>query len=292
MKNLKKVLALVLACVMVFGTVTMAAGTGYPDVAEDAAYAEAVKTLSALNIIKGDENGNFNPDATITRAEMAKILCTMLNTGDLATTGTIFADVPAAHWASGYIAYAQQLGYIDGYGDGNFGPEDPVTYNQVLKLVMATLGYTYMANEYGGYPTGYLYVAANAEVTKGATGSGDEPAARSTVAIIVNNAMNTPLMERTTYGTESLWSILDGGIGSGNVQREFKTLLTKQKIFLVEGYVSDTYLQDTSMKDGFIDVVITKNLKIDVEDKLGATGSGHCNKANVDATLAGDDATD
>ena len=302
MKNLKKVLALVLACVMVFGTVTMAAGSGYPDVADDAAYAEAVKTLSALNIFKGDENGNFNPDATITRAEMAKVLCTMLNTGDLATTATSFADVPASHWASGYIAYAQQLGCIDGYGNGNFGPEDPVTYVQVVKLVMATLGYTSMANEFGGYPTGYLYVAANQEVTKGAVAGNDEPAARSLVAVLVNNAMNTPVMERVTYGTDARWEVLDGGIGSGNIKREFKTLLTKQKIYKVEGSITDTYLQDTSMKDGFVDVEITKDLKIDVEDKIDATpvyetvdGTKvltHWNKINVDASLAGDDATD
>ena len=296
MKNLKKVLALVLACVMVFGTVTMAAGSGYPDVADDAAYAEAVKTLSALNIFKGDENGNFNPDATITRAEMAKVLCTMLNTGDLATTATSFADVPASHWASGYIAYAQQLGCIDGYGNGNFGPEDPVTYVQVVKLVMATLGYTSMANEFGGYPTGYLYVAANYEVTKGAVAGNDEPAARSLVAVLVNNAMNTPLMERVTYGTDARWEVLDGGIGSGNIQREFKTLLTKQKIYKVEGSITDTYLQDTSMKDGFVDVTITKDLKIAVEDKLNAAALGTTPQtwaiANVDASLAGADATD
>ena len=293
MKNLKKVLALVLACVMVFGTITMAAGTGYPDVADDAAYAEAVKTLSALNIIKGDENGNFNPDATITRAEMAKILCTMLNTGELAQRETSFNDVPSSHWASGYISYAQQLGCIDGYGDGNFGPEDPVTYVQVIKLVMATLGYTYMANENGGYPTGYLYVAANAEVTKGVAASGDQPAARSTVAVIVNNAMNTPVMERTAYGTESVWQVLDGGIGSGNVVREFKTLLTKQKIYKVEGKVTDTYKNNTSMKDGLVNVTITKDLKIDVVDRLDATGtSAPWTIANVNASLAGDDATD
>ncbi len=296
MKNLKKVLALVLACVMVFGTVTMAAGTGYPDVAEDAAYAEAVKTLSALNIIKGDENGNFNPDATITRAEMAKVLCTMLNTGELAQRETTFNDVPASHWASGYVSYAQQLGCIAGYGDGNFGPEDPVTYVQAVKLVMAALGYTYMAEENGGYPTGYLYVAANADVTKGVSASGDSPAARSTVAVIVNNAMNTPLMERTAYGTTSVWEVLDGGIGSGNVGREFKTLLTKQKIYKVEGKVTDTYKNNSSMKDGLVNVTITKDLKIDVVDRLDAAAQGTTPETwvvnNVNASLAGDDATD
>ena len=267
MKNLKKVLALALACVMVFGLAVSAAGTGYPDVAEDATYAEAVKTLSALGIIKGDENGNFNPDATITRAEMAKILCTMVNSGDLAETATKFTDVPATHWASGYVNYAQQLGYIDGYDATTFGPEDPVTYEQVLKLVMAALGYTYKAQENGGYPTGYLFVAADAEVTKGAAGKGPEAAPRSTVAVVVNNAMNTPLMERTSYGTESVWEEMDG---TGT--KAFKTLLTqKHKTYKVEGKVTNSYKQDADKKDGYVDTEITKTLKIDVENVLGAT---------------------
>lgn len=300
MKNLKKVLALVLAVAMVFGTVAFASGTGYPDVADDAVYAEAVKTLSALNIIKGDENGNFNPDATITRAEMAKILCTMVNSGDLAPAATSFEDVASDHWASGYIAYAKGLGYIDGYDATSFGPEDPVTYEQVVKLVMAALGYTYKANENGGYPTGYLYVAADADVTKNAPGSGPEPAPRSTVAIIVNNAMNTPVMERTSYGTESIWEELDGTNG-----KQFKTLLTKMKVYKVEGKVTNSYKNDSNLKDGYVDTYITKTLNIDVESKLGATAeqaaqlvngvntlvyTGAYNLRNIDAT--GTDAPD
>ena len=266
MKNLKKVLALVLACVMVFGTVAMA-GSVYPDVADDANYAEAVKTLSALGIIKGDDQGKFNPDATITRAEMAKILCTMIGSGDLAATATKFSDVADNHWASGYIAYAQQLGYIDGYDATTFGPEDPVTYEQVLKLVMAALGYTYKAQQNGGYPTGYTYVAADREVIKGAAGDGPEAAPRSTVAVIVNNAMNTPVMERTTYGTDVVYEELDG---TGT--KIFKTLLTsKHKTYKVEGKITNTYKQDTNLKEGYVDTYITKTLNIDVEDKIGAT---------------------
>ncbi len=275
MKNLKKVLALVLACVMVFGTVAMA-GSVYPDVADDAIYAESVKALSALGIIKGDENGNFNPDATITRAEMAKILCTMLGTGDIAPANTIFSDVPSSHWASGYVNYAQQYGCIAGYGDGTFGPEDPVTYEQVIKLIMAALGYTPMAEENGGYPTGYLYVAADMEVTERAVGNGPEPAPRGTVAILVCNAMNTPVMERVSYGTEAVWDILDGGSYNGiyGVQsREFKTLLTsKHKVYKVAGKVVDSYKGEASLKDGIVNTEIWDRMKIGVDKLLGATG--------------------
>lgn len=269
MKNLKKVLALVLACAMVFSIgVTATAATAFPDVAEDASYAEAVNILSALGIIQGDENGNFNPDATITRAEMATILCTMDGAGELSPTATKFTDVAADHWASGYINYAQQRGYIDGYDATTYGPEDPVTYEQTIKLIMAALGYTYSAQENGGYPVGYLYVAADTGVTKGApTTGGTEAAPRSTVAILVYNAMNTPMMMRVSYGTESIWQAQDG---TGT--RAFKTLLTeKHDTFKVEGKVTSSYKQNTNMRDGYVNTEITKTLKVDVEGELGAT---------------------
>ena len=67
-----------------------------------------------------------------------------------------------------------------------------------------------MAEENGGYPAGYLFVAASAEVTDRAPGNGPEAAPRSTVAMLVNNAMNAPIMERTSYGTESVWEVQDG----------------------------------------------------------------------------------
>lgn len=297
MKNLKKVLALVLACAMVFSIgVTATAATAFPDVAEDASYAEAVNILSALGIIQGDENGNFNPDATITRAEMATILCTMDGAGELSPTATKFTDVAADHWASGYINYAQQRGYIDGYDATTYGPEDPVTYEQTIKLIMAALGYTYSAQENGGYPVGYLYVAADTGVTKGApTTGGTEAAPRSTVAILVYNAMNTPMMMRVSYGTESIWQAQDG---TGT--RAFKTLLTeKHDTFKVEGKVTSSYKQNTNMRDGYVNTEITKTLKVDVEGELGATPVQNASNSsvidyytlnNIDAT--GTDAAD
>lgn len=267
MKNLKKVLAFVVACSMVFGMVAAAAGTGYPDVAEDATYAEAVKVLSALDIIQGDENGNFNPDATITRAEMATILCTMVASGELSPTDCGFTDVAADHWASGYIAYARQLGYIDGYDESTFGPEDPVTYEQVIKLIMAALGYTYYANMSGGYPAGYILAAAEQEVTNGVYGKIGEPAPRSTVAMLVYNALNAPVMERATVGTETTYQVQDG-----TNNKPFKTTLTnKLKTFKVEGMVTNSYKQDADMRDGYIDYKITRTLNIDVERELDAS---------------------
>lgn len=230
MKNLKKVLALVLAFSMMLSVVAFAS---YNDVDADADYAGAVELLSALNIIKGDDLGNFNPDNTITRAEFAAIVCRakgLENAAEGAKGATSFKDVAADHWASGYINLATQNGIINGYGDGNFGPEDKVTYEQAVKMLVCALGFEPMAANKGGYPTGYLVVANQYKITAGVKSSVEAP--RKTVAQLVYNALTTPMMDQTSYGTDASWEVLDG-----KNDREYKTLLTDMDVYIATGVV-------------------------------------------------------
>ena len=230
MKNLKKVLALVLAFSMMLSVVAFAS---YNDVDADADYAGAVELLSALDIIKGDDLGNFNPDNTITRAEFAAIVCRakgLENAAEGAKGATSFKDVAADHWASGYINLATQNGIINGYGDGNFGPEDKVTYEQAVKMLVCALGFEPMAANKGGFPTGYLVVANQYKITAGVKSSVEAP--RKTVAQLVYNALTTPMMDQTSYGTDASWEVLDG-----KNDREYKTLLTDMDVYIATGTV-------------------------------------------------------
>mgnify|MGYP004540121079 CR=1 FL=1 len=82
MKNLKKVLALVLAVVMIMGTVAVASAKDYADIKADSDYAEAIDVLSNLNILDGFKTGetyNFQPDGYFTRAQAAKIVAIVHN---------------------------------------------------------------------------------------------------------------------------------------------------------------------------------------------------------------------
>ncbi|MBQ4160431.1 MAG: S-layer homology domain-containing protein [Clostridia bacterium] len=248
MRNLKKLLALVVACVMVFGVVASAAIVNFPDVASNAKYAEAVKVLSALNIINGDDKGNFNPDQNVTRAEMAKILCAMISKAEFGKTASGFEDVTADHWASGYVKYAKGLNIINGYNDKEFGPEDNVTYEQAIKLIVAALGYTYMAEDQGGYPSGYMMVAADLKLTNKVTiTDSTAPAKRSDIAMLVYNALEVNLMERVTYGTEAKYEPVAKNL-----------LNNKLGVYRVEGMVVNTFKNDTSMDEGEIDYSISK----------------------------------
>lgn len=167
--------------------------TPFPDVPSDADYAEAVAVLAELGIFKGDRAGNFNPDQTISRAETAAVICRMLGVAEEAAqlTTVVFTDVPASHWAVGYVAKAQELGIIGGYGGGKFGPGDPVTYEQMVKMLVCAWGYGDDGQAAGGYPNGYLTLANELGITDDMHSSNSQWVPRSVVAQLSYNTLNT-----------------------------------------------------------------------------------------------------
>lgn len=229
---MKKLLALLVGVCMVL---SMSVGVmAYPDVKEGTYVSEAVNVLSNLDILNGYEDGTFKPEATITRAEMAKIVCETLGYYGMGSDKTPFDDVDPKHWAADYINTAASFGIINGYGDGKFGPEDTVTYEQAIKMVVCALGYEPMAISKGGWPTGYTSVAANIGLTKGMSSS-----ARGDIAVLIYNALITPVMEQTSYGSDDRYEVLDG---AGN--KEYRTILTKRDIYIATGIVGDTFDKD------------------------------------------------
>ena len=107
----------------------------YSDVASGAWYNHAVSTLSAMGIIKGS-NGKFNPNAPITRAEFAAIAARFDDKAN--TTAVDFSDI-ASHWAKDEISAAANNGWINGYTDGTFRPNNKITRAEAMTLVNRVL---------------------------------------------------------------------------------------------------------------------------------------------------------
>ena len=140
--NQKKVLALVLAFACAF---TMFAGAAFTDQA-DIQSTEAVDALTGLGVIEGYTDGSFKPDATVTRAEMAKMIFTILNGGNddasaYTNLPTSFTDVNGT-WAAGYIKYLQNSEIIAGKSATKFAPNDTVTGLEAAKMLLVVAGYT------------------------------------------------------------------------------------------------------------------------------------------------------
>ena len=80
MRNLKRALSLTLASVMLLGMLVVGAGAaGFPDVNDDEHHVEAIEVLQAINVMVGDENGNFGPESQVNRSQMAVIMANLMN---------------------------------------------------------------------------------------------------------------------------------------------------------------------------------------------------------------------
>ena len=276
-KNLKKVLSAVIAMALAFSLVpaSFAAKVTLSDVADTASYATAVNTLVALNVINGYEDGTFLPDNKITRAEATKVMVAALNQLDAAEGmkgATQFTDVEAKHeWATGYINAGVQNGYINGMGDGTFAPDAEVTYAQMVKMLVSAMNYDQYATYLGGYPNGYLSIAASEKITEGVNANANDAVTRAQVAQLVYNALNAPIVENTGMTWTSDGKLVPtikkmDGKGTGDAATNYKSILTEYfNAYYVEGYVLDTAKGGTLDK-GEVSFGIAKTEKYDHDD--------------------------
>ena len=145
MRNLKRALSLALAAAMLIGMMVVgASAASYKDEAS-IINTEAVDVLSGLGVIGGDQNGNYNPTATLTRAEFCVMMANALTGGKFDKTlfeGTVtpFTDING-HWGQAYIAYCYSAGVIAGTSTTTFSPDNTLTAAQASAILLSALGY-------------------------------------------------------------------------------------------------------------------------------------------------------
>ena len=154
MRNLKRVLSMALASVMVLGlTVVGASAANFNDQAE-IENTTAAAVMNAIGVLEGNEKGDFMPDGILTREQAAKIICYMLmgpeNAEKLGASGTKFSDVAADRWSAPYIAYCANMGILAGDGTGKFNPEGELTGHAFAKMLLVALGYDATVQNYVG----------------------------------------------------------------------------------------------------------------------------------------------
>ena len=194
MKNLKKILALVLAFACAF---TMFAGAAFTDQADIKVENEVVDTLIELGVINGYTDGSFKPNDTVTRAEMAKMIY-VLRTGNSDASAynndkTSFTDVNG-HWAAGFIKYCQSVGIIAGQSATKFAPDQTVTAQEAAKMLLVTLGYD--ANKAGlvgiNWASKTNALADENGLLEDVNTSFTGPCPRQYAAQLIYNAIDTP----------------------------------------------------------------------------------------------------
>ena len=176
--------------------------TAFSDMKETDYYAQAATALEQLDILAGYPDGTFGAEKSITRAEMAAIVCRMIDKeadAEEAKGKTIFDDVSSDHWASGYINIASKEGIINGDGNGKFRPEDDVKHEEAIKMVVCALGYgDDIEVDAKDWSKGYLEVADEKGISADLKGTKGKASTRGDVAVMSYNGLSVDLAAPTT----------------------------------------------------------------------------------------------
>ena len=202
MRNLKRALSLGLTATMISGLMVMgSSAASYADVTSKQ-NEEAIEVLKTVGIMVGDENGKFNPEAKVTRNEMAVVMCNLLDYTVASYKGTSpFTDVP--EWAEPYVAACYTNGITSGYDAKTYGGSDTVTTGQAALMLLKALGYFQYSADFG---SDWLVETTKNGSTAGlfdgvATGA-KEALTRNDVAQMVLNALEADLVKAEKNGSD------------------------------------------------------------------------------------------
>ena len=232
----------------------MFAGAAFTDEADIKA-TDAVNMLTALGVIEGDPDGSFRPDATVTRAEMAKMIFVVRNNtiDDSAyeNNSSKLTDINS-HWAKGYIKFCESQGIIAGYGDNTFKPDATVTGVEAAKMLLVLAGYD--ADKAGlvghDWSTNTLRYAGSAGILDDVNSGLESGLPRQYAAQMIYNTLDTNRV-KWSNDSQSFDDILNGGVKETvgkaymGLSSDVGTLISIDRdsltIKLDESYDSDNY---------------------------------------------------
>ena len=257
-----------------------------------AAVKAAVKRLGTLGLTKGDDKGNYNETKEVTRAEFATFLVRALGLEDAAqiakTNNTVFKDVPASHWATGYINVASGQELIKGVGNGKFAPDAKVSYAEAVTMLVRALGYK---DEFlpGPWPGNYIARANSERILDGVTVS--DKLTRGEMAIMLNNTLDAETVEQKFFGSNNDWqrtgkSLLESKLRIEKVKnlrvvanKRLESGLKSDEV-RVEVLKNDLKIGNRTYSKGNTPVIkISKN--VDTDKYLGAEVTAYINTSNT-----------
>lgn len=294
MRTLKKVLALSMVFAMAF---SMMAGAAFNDQDQiDASLVEDIQLLTALDVFQGDEKGDFNPTANVTRAQAAKMIYVLKNNGqdDEAAAfkgNSVYSDVPSGHWAEGYINYATNLGIMSGWTEGavrKFDPNGNVTGIELTKMLLCMIGYRSDIQGYtgNGWQTNVLRDGATSAITTNYLPTIYNAAPRQWTARLMANAVNAP------YVTYSRGEVVMGHATDPSKSYGEQYLGLR----MVEGYLKnagkvalDLNATTVSLDDDGDKIVLSATKNLAAPGVIGDDSNGAINtfKTTVDPMMLG-----
>lgn len=237
--------------VLVLTMTNVAFAKSFSDV-KNTNYSDSVEILTEFEIINGYEDNTFKPTKEIKRSEMAKLLIVAMGKEESVNknvTKQPFPDVPVTHWAAGYIELASELDLIKGYPNGNFAPDDTVSYVEAVTMMLRALNYGSELDNLS-WPDGYMQKATNAKLTENVSYNDvNADAIRGEISNMLWNTMKAHTREiKSTTST----GIVNYGDGKTLIEKAFSDKYT---------YIEDVVVVDVDVKNDTI------TLEIDNKEK-------------------------
>ena len=175
---------------------------------------QAVQIARALGIMTGDKNGNMNLSSSVTRAEFAKMTIAASKYKDSVGAGegvSVYRDVKSDYWASRYIQLAVNEGWLTGYTDGTFRPENNILLEEGATVMLRLLGYS--AEDFqGAFPSAQLTKFNALGLNAGISTTKGSNLSRLDCAKLFANLMVTPMKNNEIYGVNLGYDIKNGHI--------------------------------------------------------------------------------
>lgn len=199
---IKRIFAMLLAAGICLGIICsfIPSAGAFSDIG-DGDVAEAVAVLGGMNIVSGYSDGLYHPSELLTRAQFSKLAVLIENHGDQLKSSayrSLFSDVGSTNWALAYVNLAYTEGLVQGYGNGTFGPDDPVTCGQAVTIALRILGYT--TDDVGPFwPEDYMEKASALGLLDGISKGANESLNRGEAALLLYNLLNQDTADGEEY---------------------------------------------------------------------------------------------
>ncbi len=195
---------------VLFITAIMLISVLSPVYAEEEELSLPVKTLMALGILEDDLT--FDEEKEVTRGEFIEMVMNIV--GDVVYRNEIeFSDVPNDHPSYNAVMSAASMGLISGIGNGEFLPDEQITFAQAVRMLVNLAGYTSRAEYEGGYPNGYMNVGRSLDLFNSA--DPNKGLLNSDCVSLLYKAIDIPYLkltgltsENAEYAADKEWTVL------------------------------------------------------------------------------------
>jgi len=169
------------------------------------AFASEKDALISSGIIP---SGTASENGGVTRGSFAEMIVALINMEELTVPyESVYSDIDGETDMGKAVITLTNMKIMSGYSDGTFRPERELMVSEAVKIIVQLLGYGYKANAYGGYPTGYVYMANELKLMNGVVGAYTDNISYESAVMLIYNSLDVPLSVASGVGENITYTV-------------------------------------------------------------------------------------